>query len=318
MELYQHQFHEEWSHLRDRHVRALVWLLTSPGLLDQHAAVWGGKIMCLSLPPAHELQVWFAHIDQHPTELHEFLGIHDYLRLGHYAENLLAFYFKHQGMLYGHGIQVHNARMTTIGEFDFLLFEPGGLLHLEIATKFYLMRDQVENNKANSDALRLDAYVGPNLNDNFAAKMHKIIHQQLVLSHRHEVPPMLPQPIVAARALIKGWLFYRMATRDQHFPSGIARDHCRGYWWTLEEFRHLAITSALILERLQWLAPAQVEVDDVTSKEVTVETIRQHFQGDASPVLVAIMKRQGDTMQEFCRGMVVPHDWQLRANQYQA
>lgn len=322
MNTYQDRFHQEWSQLQDKHVRALAWLLSSPDLLDKNARIWRHQIGTLDLPDPEQLRAWLLNLDKSPTALHEALKIHQFLRLGHYAEDLLAFYFNHVGLLYGHGVQVHNERAETIGEFDYLLFAEGGLLHIELACKFYLFHPHLEVNPSLPDVARIASiasvydYVGPNLNDSLGAKMQKILQRQLNLSQHDAARKLINSRIVAARALIKGWLFYRNSERDRVI-EGINTSHCLGFWWTLSEFEQLAVSYALKLDRLQWLAPAQVGIDEVLDRAFILDTLHRHFQVDTAPVMVAIMKKNGDVMQEFCRGMVVPDDWPERATQMQ-
>ena len=63
------------------------------------------------------------------------------------------------------------------------------------------------------------------------------------------------------------------------------------------------------------LAPAQSGLDEVIDKGMLLENLNRHFLRDSTPVMVAIMKKNGDLMQEFCRGMVVPNDWPEKALQ---
>ncbi|MBC3830278.1 DUF1853 family protein [Undibacterium amnicola] len=316
MNTYQDKFHREWSHLNDPHVRALAWLITSPDLLDKESAIWWRQIGSLETPDLSKVRTWLFNLDQHPSTLHEALKIHRFLRLGHYAENLLAFYFAHEGLLYGHGLQVHNEKAETIGEFDYLLFAQGGLLHLELATKFYLFHQPMTAHEHMRRLPDVYDYLGPNLNDSLGAKMQKILQRQLILSQHDSARKLIQTRVVAARALIKGWLFYRSSEPKQLVP-GIASNHCLGFWWTLAEFEQLAVPYALKLERLQWLAPAQVSLDEVMDKSMILDTLQRYFHTDSTPVLVAIMKKNGDLMQEFCRGMVVPNDWPEKASQMQ-
>lgn len=312
METYQKQFHREWGHLRDPHVRSLAWLLTSPDLLDVNAPMWWHQIGTLAAPNQDHLRIWLTALDTHPAVLHEALNVHRFLRLGHYAENLLAFYFRHEGLLSGHGVQVHNERNETIGEFDYLLFAPGGLIHLELATKFYLFHPQQVASSVPNAASVFD-FLGPNLNDTLGAKMQKILQRQLTLSQHEAAQKLIGSKVMAAKAILKGWLFYRKQRNEDAPIPGIAPHHCHGFWWTLEELAQLAIPYALRLERLQWLAPAQVECDEVLDKAMLIESLQRHFQVDSSPVLIAIMIKQANVMQEFCRGMVVPENWIAKA-----
>ncbi|MDO8177310.1 MAG: DUF1853 family protein [Undibacterium sp.] len=311
METFQDLFHTQWQTLHDPHVRSLAWILTSPSMLAKESPVWKHQIANLFLPDYAVLQAWLADLDQHPTELHEALALHKHRRLGHYAENLLAFYLKHQGMLYAHGLQVHVDGFATLGEFDFLLRLPEGLLHWEIATKFYLFE---EDEDATYQADLFD-YLGPNLADTLGAKMDKIFRQQLALSHHAAAQKLLPEKVIAAKALIKGWLFYRESTIPRTLVECIADNHCRGYWWTVDDVSRLAISYFLILERLQWLAPAQTSLSAVMEKAMLHDALHRHFQRDSAPVMLAIMRKNGDVMQEFCRGMVVPNDWPVRAQE---
>ena len=309
MENFQKLFHQQWQDLHDPHVRSLAWMLTAPSLLAKNSIVWHHQIANLVLPEKSKLRAWLLALDRQPTELHEALALHKYRRLGHYAENLLAFYLKHAGLLYLHGLQVHEDNFSTIGEFDFLLHEPDGLLHWEIATKFYLFEpgDELTHEADLAD------FLGPNLADTLAAKMNKIFHQQLVLSHHIAAQKLLPKRVTAAKALIKGWLFYREQHQAQLPIEGIAEDHCHGYWWTLEDIDRLTIPYFLILERLQWLAPIQTRLDIVMEQGQLHDAIFRHFQRDNTPILLALMHKNGDVMQEYCRGMVVPKDWIARA-----
>ncbi|MBR7798863.1 DUF1853 family protein [Undibacterium fentianense] len=310
MHTYQFQFHREWEHLTDPHVRALAWILTSPDLLCQSSPIWWQQVGAIQMIESEKLKLWLSQLNAHPTPLHESLKIHQFLRLGHYAERLLSFYFNHVGLLYAQGLQVRNERSETIGEFDYLLYADNGLQHLELATKFYLFYgDESELGRAS-----LFNYLGPNLNDSLGAKMQKIMQRQLTLSQHDAAKKLVSTRISSAKALIKGWLFYHSSER-QELVDGIAIDHCKGFWWTMQEFEQLAIPFALKLDRLQWLAPAQVSVESVMDKSLILETLHRHFSSDDTPILVAIMKRNGDVMQEICRGMVVANSWPAKAYQ---
>jgi hypothetical protein len=311
MDTYQNSFHQEWSQLSDPHVRALAWLLTSPDLLDKSAPVWWQQIGTLDIPNREKLRTWLFALNAHPSPLHEALKIHKFLRLGHYAEKLLAFYFSHEGLLYSHGLQVHSEKSETIGEFDFLLYAQGGLLHIELATKFYLFHRSLDASRP----MTVFNYLGPNLNDNLGAKMRKILQQQLTLSQHECARKLVQSKVIAAKALIKGWLFYHSSDHSLMSVAGIAANHCMGFWWTIDEFEKLAIPYALKLDRLQWLAPAQVAPDEVMDRSMILEALHRHFLSDSTPVMVAIMKKNTSLMQEFCRGMVVPNDWVSRATQ---
>lgn len=312
MDTFQTLFHQEWSHLKDPHVRSLAWLLFSPDLLEEHSPVWHHHIKSFhfSSEKKESIKQWLIQLDDSSIALHEAVAVHQFLRLGHYAENLLAFYFKHEGLLYAHGLQVHDEKLGTVGEFDFLLFDKDGLSHLEFATKFYLFHS---SKKEHSQPTALN-FLGPNLNDSLGNKMQKILQQQLALSRHRAAHGLFNERVVETKALIKGWFFYRAQTQFPLNIDGITEKHCKGYWWTLEEIEHLAISYVIKLDRLDWLAPAQISLEKGMSKATMLGVLERHFSLDSSPVLIAILKKNGDVLQEFCRGFVVSNDWESKAN----
>ena len=292
---YQARFQQRWPHLTHPDVRNLAWLLDAPTLLNQHHPRWHGLLAELpALAPA--TADWLAALDHTPQPLLDFLAIHPHTRLGHYAENLLAFYFGWRGELVAHSLQVRSR--TTIGEFDFLLNTADGFEHWEFACKFYLLVEPCNS---------LADYVGPNLMDNLRDKSRKIMEAQLALGRHEAAQPYLNAPLHAARALLKGWLFY---------PSGetaslpeIADPHCRGLWCRLAALEQLQGQHYLILTRLRWLAPAKLrDVPTLNASQLRAHLLQQ-FAGDDRPVLVVSLKECGQFLVETERIFVVPDDW---------
>ncbi|MBI3283505.1 MAG: DUF1853 family protein [Burkholderiales bacterium] len=320
MDPYQSRFHQQWQHLSDPHVRALAWLLSSPDLLAQPAPGQPGTT-ATELPAQQTLPAWLAQLDSRPADLHAALKLHKHQRLGLYAENLFAFYLRQHGALYAHGLQVHDSHGRTIGEFDFLTYDQSGgrsgLLHWELATKFYL---RYEDPAAELQRAGLYDFLGPNLADTLGAKLKKILQQQLQLSLQPLARAILPPGPVRAQAMIKGWLFYRdiRQSRAEYLPEGLATDHCRAYIWTVAELEQLQFEHAMLIERLHWLPPAQARADQVGSRQLALDSMRRYFQIDSSPLVLALMSPSGELMQESRRGMVVPDDWWARAAEYRS
>ena len=117
---YQAQFHQRWNHLSDPHVRTLAWILDAPDLLEPTAEQWRGRIATLGTV-SKDTEEWLVSLDSAPADLHVFLGLQPFTRLGRYAEKLMAFYLEHCGTLVAHGVQVRAGKNETIGEFDFLV-----------------------------------------------------------------------------------------------------------------------------------------------------------------------------------------------------
>ena len=278
---YQARFARRWGRLRHPDVRSLAWLLDAPDLLDP--LCWPGRVATLGKAP-HD---WLFALDADPAPLLAALGGKVYTRLGLYAEKLMAFYFASQGTLVAHGLQVRAARNDTVGEFDFLLDAgDAGVDHIELATKVSLLQG---------------SFVGPNLADSLGAKIGKIMDRQLTLGSHAAAQAVLPRPVARAQALVKGWLFYPPG--GERLLTGIAADHCRGFWCEAHE---LGEGNWQVLPRLQWLAPYRADVferEDIVAPE-------------ASPVLVARLSEEEGGWVETERGFVVPAGWAERARQF--
>jgi hypothetical protein len=302
---HQARFERRWGHLRRAPVRALAWLLDAPDLLDVDDPHWAGRVATIApLTPADA--DWLAALDADPAPLAAMLGEKTYTRLGLYAEKLMALYFAHQGRLVAHGVQVRAARNDTVGEFDFLLDAgPGGLEHIEFATKFYLLSED-------AGRVGFDTFVGPNLADSLGRKMRKVFEHQLVLGAHPAAQALLPRPVVVARALVKGWLFYPHGT--YRAIEGITAGHCRGFWCAVDEIEALAGEQFVIVPRLAWLAPYRAAADAETLDRAGLAlALADHFTQSASPLLVAAVHQVDDGIVETERGFIVPSDWRTRA-----
>jgi len=295
---YQSLFESRWPHLTNPHVRALAWLLDAPDLLDPHSSHWEGRIASLG-PGSPATANWLAALEQDPAPLLAALGNKHYSRLGLYAEKLMAFYFREHGQLHAHGLQVRADRTDTIGEFDFLLNEGDHLVHLEFATKFYLL-------DANSTSADFNGLIGPNLADSLGAKMRKIFDKQLSLAGHPAAQALLPLPVARAQALVKGWLFYPNGVTPM---QGITQQHCHGFWMTQGQAQDLPDQQYAIMPRLHWLAPLKTQ-DSIGKPQLLAA-----LQDAAAPVMVAALQEKGEWLVEERRGFVVPDDWRAQAAQ---
>ncbi|PRC91510.1 DUF1853 family protein [Solimicrobium silvestre] len=294
---YQAQFQQRWPHLNHPHVRSLAWLLDSSILLNTSHSRWDNQLA--QLPPVNQtINNWLTELEQDSEPLVHFLALHPHTRLGHYAEHLLAFYFKWSGELVAHSVQVRSHR--TIGEFDFLLNTASGLQHWEFACKFYLLV---------APETKLSNYVGPNLMDNLNDKSHKIMDAQLILGQHPDAQKYLPAQLSAAKALLKGWLFYPATDTDA--LGEVAPLHCRGLWCRITELQHYDGDCFAILSRLKWLAPAKAYESETMSRSQLHAFLEQQFLSDSRPVLIAHLVPDGEYFVETERIFVVPDAWNL-------
>ena len=310
----QQAFHQHWPTLRNPHVRALAWLLTAPDLLDAGAPRWGGRIARLPADIVDAERDWLLQLDAQPQALEAFLNVHRFTRLGRYAENLLDWYFRHRGVLHAHGLQVRTPRAEggedTVGEFDFLLDLDAGLTHWELATKFYLL---CSDDPSVRQVQQADYFVGPNLADTLGRKMRKILDRQLALGQHPAAAGLLPRPLVAAQAFVKGWLFYRRSDAAPGSDTGISTAHCRGWWCVPSELHTHVGQHVALLSRLEWMSPARLLVERVLSPQQAMQSLAQGFASDSMPVMVVSLQQDGDAWIETDRGFVVPDQWQLEA-----
>ena len=308
-ENYQAYFERRWGHLRRARVRALAWLLDAPDLLDVHDPHWEGRIATLE-PVTPATEAWLADLDADPARLDAALGSKMITRLGLYAEKLMAFYFAERGRLVVHGLQVRASRNDTVGEFDFLLDDgPDGVEHIEFATKFYLL----QGHQGGNEGAAFDSFVGPNLADSLGRKMRKVFDRQLTLGSHPAAQALLPRPVTAARALIKGWLFYPAGTYLE--MKGIAARHCRGFWCAAGEIGMLEAERFLILPRLQWLAPFRASSATWMLDRAQLQAeLADHFAHHDAPVLVSLVRETPGNIVEIDRGFIVPDDWRERAD----
>jgi hypothetical protein len=305
---YQAAFHQRWHYLSDPHVRALAWLLSAPNLLNPTAPQWQNKIASIDMHD--DIAAWLIQLHQAPEALHQFLDIQKFTRLGRYAEKLLAWYFQERENLFAHGLQVRKGKEETLGEFDFLFWRASQLIHWEFASKFYLLNSGQSKNAPNYQA---EYFVGPNLADTLAAKMRKILDRQLALGTHVEAQALLPQALLEAKALVKGWLFYRKDESLHSAELGLTEEHCKGWWCSIDEIDTHISDSNFVLTRLSWLAPARVSCDAGLTKAALQQHLLQHFEVDSMPVMVATMREQDGELFEVDRGFVVPSDWQQKA-----
>ncbi len=307
---HQAEFQQRWACLSNPHVRALVWLLEAPDVLDADAARWQGKIARLPAGTAERCRDWLLQLDADASAFEAYLDVKRFTRLGRYAERLLAWYFKHQGQLVAHGLPVRSGKEETIGEFDFLLKFEQSVVHWELATKFYLL---AVDDPALASVQQADYFVGPNLADTLGRKMRKILDRQLALGTHPAAKALLPEPLSAAQALVKGWLFHRRGSHLDLAQLGISENHCQGWWCTLNELEvHVGPVGA-VLPRIAWLAPARLPLNEGIELPRFSNQLRHHFEQDNMPLMVASLRREGDVWLETDRGFVVPDAWPQQA-----
>ncbi len=289
-------------------VRALAWLIGSPGILDPAAggadAVVSDAWCAQALAQAQPL---LLRLDRNPAELEAHVQARRITRLGRLAESLVCFWLQHSERfeLLAHNLAVR-ADGRTLGDFDLVFRDRQGntCVHWEMAVKFYLRRPGRHG---------LAAYVGPTGKDVLAAKAAHIFTRQLMLGGTSAGGAALRSIGAAdarARAFVKGWLFH--SPDEPMATPGVNFDHGRGWWDTP---RRLVTRAALrgqrfrVLERLAWLAwPAACETQHCMDVGQLAGHAALHFEKGGEPLLVAAFDGVAGAF-ESTRGFIVPPAW---------
>ncbi|GAA7757838.1 hypothetical protein RN01_21895 [Cupriavidus sp. SHE] len=334
-----------WRRAPSQRTRDLAWSSLSTPLLSRLPD--GADVVRVAQWPAGvraAWQDWLAQADPSTlpetiTELSHHADANEgrSLRLGRHAERLLHFALDHAPGIEllaanvpirranGHGVQ-------TLGELDVVWRDPAVMetVHWEMAAKFYLMVDGIEDRW-----LDLRAFVGPNLVDRLGDKLDHIVRRQLPLGRTAEAKAALGHAIDRSEVYLLGWLFYREGVTPPGLDVlGIAPDHQRGWWSTLDAWMGRASERAgqgsgaarwCRLQRADWLSGARVPEAETESAEVLHAVLTERFT-DAhpdhgwrrdAPVMVCELEPAGTDQPgiwvERSRGFVVPPGWEARA-----
>ena len=291
-------------------VRSLAWLIGSPALLADGAApgpdmvvddAWCAAALDDALP-------WLKRQDSDPAALETFVAAKRSARLGHLAETLVAYWLGHGGrfVLLAENLAVRESG-RTLGEFDFVLRDLASdeTVHWELTVKFYLRDPHLHG---------LAAFVGPTRTDTLAAKTTRMFSSQVRLSRTPAGAAALAAigaPVGAARALIKGRLFYPQ--QPVAHESVVNPAHARGWWMRLGEFRRAGVPAGRVfrvLERTQWLVwPEHRDFAPCLDTQAIAGLAEAHFRAGNPALSVAEFDAKRSQTLECARGMIVPDHW---------
>ena len=151
-------------------------------------------------------------------------------------------------------LQIQTDIHTTLGELDFLLRDTnsGQLIHLELATKFYL------GFETGAGFL----LPGPDARDNYQNKLSRLRNHQLRLPDTHQalLPGEYRDELIITRHLVYGCLFDHVDATAPVTPEFI-NPHCRrGKWLTLGEVPSYfpADTCFSIIPKPLWPVPVPI------------------------------------------------------------
>ncbi len=155
-------------------------------------------------------------------------------KLGHLYEDALALLLKSSPSyaLLAQNLQIQTDIHTTVGELDFLLRDliTGQLIHLELATKFYLAVDT-------ESGLALP---GPDARDNYFRKLARLRSHQLQLTRlfKDHFPEEFRHEPIVTQQLIYGCLFDHLHATTPASPDFLNPRCRRGKWLTIDQLPH--------------------------------------------------------------------------------
>lgn len=247
-----------WWRITHPTVRDLASLLTAPSLWHS-----SNELPVRTLLGEQGFR-YLIELNDCPEKLPENLVA---THLGHYAENLLAFWFAHapHSQLIAQEVLVYEKQQTQ-GALDFIVSLSGSLYHIELTCKYYgAAQGQPEN------------MIGLNPRDTLLNKREKLI-QQSALSHNENATKSLakyltPPKNIQRATIIRGIGFTHSGSLPENsiYPpnawSGLLIENSEQWQVFAQDSRFYR------MERTQYLAPARVQYEQTINLN---EAMQQH------------------------------------------
>ncbi|MBT4838802.1 MAG: DUF1853 family protein [Methylococcales bacterium] len=299
------------NEFKNKAVRDLAWVIESPYLMDESTYSWLFFDDQSRIDFYHQFNEHLVDIDECPSELMKMLEQRPSHRLGYYFEDLVCFWLSHLSNVENivRNKQIKN-RDRTLGEFDFLFFDPqkNRHFHWEVAIKFYLSMD---NKRA------WKKWVGPNANDNLDQKLSKLIHFQSQLAGARESEAFLADMGInnlVSKILLKGYFFYHydeFCSQIIQSPYQASSTHLRGWWQSIDELKNIKHEQVnwIVLEKFSWFSPLGLNEE---VKPFSLDEVIQHFddlEENFYPVMLMEISENENGLKEVSRGFVVPESF---------
>ena len=289
-----------WRNFKHKTVRDLAWAICSDGLLDEGLAV--NELLLREEYLKFEPQL--KQLDRDPVALLEFLETKNARRLGHYFEQLIFFWLHHSERytIVTKNTPLRTDKKNTLGEVDLIVRDTKTKLyeHWELAVKYYLAN--TVKGKTN--------YIGPNANDYFHLKLHKLKEHQCKILESEEGKSLLAEldiSDVQTKLFVKGFLYYH--PKQQSTPwENIHSNHARSWWIYLNEAEEFLDENHLfaLVYKDEWLSTPDLPKKLLTKKEC-LHTLKQELEISARSLYLAIYKN--GTLESL--GFIVRNSWPL-------
>ena len=210
-------------------------------------------------------------------------------KLGHLFEDALASLILASDRLelLEQNLQLRDEHLKTVGEVDFLLKENATptLIHLELATKFYLA-------VATGDGIALP---GPDARDNYYRKLARMRDHQLGLSvkFRSCLPLKYKDAAIESQQLVFGCLFDHIDASESFTPEFVLDKCRRGKWLHQQDCdRFFPVGSKFeIIPKSLWPVPFDflngIVLEPWTPQQQVDRCLMVRVNGGSTPIFVA-------------------------------
>lgn len=171
-------------------------------------------------------------------------------------------------------IQLKNELKTT-GEIDYLIEYKNQIIHLELATKFYLLDESI-------DPVLSNQWIGPNRKDFLHLKVSKLKNHQFPIINSPEFKRLnLPVPQIQS-LLLKAMLFVPFDLNKQlpnNYKSCVA-----GIWLTMNHLDLLNDNEFFIPNKHDWFIKPKAQ-ENWKSKQEIINEIKDFHSRQFSPLV---------------------------------
>lgn len=205
---------------KHRCIQDLAWVIRSAPILSGEikGVYWLTQKQCEAEYQACLPQL--LELDDNPVVLEQQLAVIKPYIIGKRFECLVNFWLN---ISPNFEVLIHNyvlqGEQQTLGEIDFIIRElaTNKIIHLEVAVKFYLGRDNLS---------QMNSWYGTNLKDRLDIKYQRLVEHQTQLSIKF--PDLMPYMVDESWCLFKGRMFYPYQQKDA--KGAFEKDCPTGFW----------------------------------------------------------------------------------------
>ena len=296
-------------------IRDLAWLIISPRVYDCPLGQFTPFTMHSNTDKSLK---WLNQLDS-SLQLPKYnLPLRaEFKRLGLYSEALFKFWLRQGYDDELHEFQYVDSRVQifqdshTLGELDYIVKYRGSTIHIEIANKYYLLRDDCEQPEVWQN------WIGPNAQDRLDKKLTHLRTHQLPLGQSTG----LEVEVTQSKFSLFGRLFVpylnlrgSVAVTPTSHPASCNPLSVTGFWLKknqLNKLGELRGSSWVILDRLEWMTA--VTEEEFSHRKLGFDSFNKEVNKRPFPVqAVYSIKRENKCVYQFL--MVVNENWPADQN----